>query len=93
MTTEGLLMFTLDNKISFNPFELSHDVTPDAIKEAIRTRSYSLGLGLSLRLNEYPLILEALEAIPLKEGRVSRFFYNLLKKTINSRSIICGQKL
>ena len=61
-------MFTLDNKISFDPFNLSSDVTPDTIREAIKSRSYSMALGLSLRLNEYPLIIEALESIPMKES-------------------------
>ena len=49
---------------------MSSEVTPDSIKEAIKKREYSRALVLSLRLNEYPLVLQALEAIPIVEGRV-----------------------
>ena len=84
VTTEGLLTFTLDNKISFNPFDLSCDVTPKTIKEAIKAGSYSLGLVLSLRLNEYPLILEALEAVPMKESMLFNYcHFNAHKNNVN----------
>ncbi len=81
VTTEGLLMFTLDNKISFNPFDLSCDVTPESVKEAIKAGSYSQGLVLSLKLNEYPLILEALETVPLNESTYVEYYSVIMYTT------------
>lgn len=62
--TEGLLVFSLDDSLVFDPFELGEDVTPAAARAALASRHYARGLLLALHLNEGGLIAEAAEAPP-----------------------------
>lgn len=39
-TTEGLLIFALDDTLVFDPFELTEDVTPEAAQKAIDERLF-----------------------------------------------------
>ena len=68
VTTEGLLIFTLDSGIVFNPFDLSIEITPQAIRKAVHKGELASALVMSLSLNEQPLIVNVLEAIPLQDG-------------------------
>jgi len=62
-TTEGLLMFTLDESLSFDPFNLTADITPESIRAAVSAGNLLQALLMSLKLNEETLIREAFEAI------------------------------
>ena len=61
-TTEGLLMYSLDSTLIFDPFDL--DITPKTIKQTLGDEEYSLALIQSLRLNEEALITLVLERTP-----------------------------
>ncbi|GAA5916680.1 hypothetical protein JCM6882_002264 [Rhodosporidiobolus microsporus] len=64
-STEGLLVYSLDDDISFDPFELDVDITPDSIRETLfDDKHYLKALVMSLRLNERPLVQTVYEAIP-----------------------------
>ena len=63
-TTEGLLMYSLDSQMLFDPFELEEDVTPKATREMVRGQDYDRALSMALRLNEPHLIREVIEQIP-----------------------------
>lgn len=43
-TTEGLLVYSLDDSLTFDPFELDEDVTPEAIMRVITEGNYSKAL-------------------------------------------------
>ncbi|BFZ24305.1 hypothetical protein BsWGS_27344 [Bradybaena similaris] len=64
-TTEGLLVYSLDQAITFDPFELEMDITPDNIRATLHNGDFSAALMLSFRLNEQSLIQEVLESIPI----------------------------
>ena len=66
-TTEGLLMFSLESKLIFDPFELDEEATPKATRQYLRQSVYDIALSMALRLNEPDLIREVLEQIPMKE--------------------------
>ena len=68
VSTEGLLVYTLDMGLVFDPYDLSHEVTPDSITEAIADRKFSAALVMSFRLNDGDLIAHALEAVPSCDG-------------------------
>lgn len=53
----------------FDPFNLSLEVTPKAIKESLKAGNYSKGLIMSLKLNENELITLALETIPYPDSK------------------------
>ncbi|KNC28885.1 hypothetical protein FF38_07379 [Lucilia cuprina] len=65
--TEGLCIYTLDKGVVFDPFDLSLEVTPKAIKESLKAKNYSKALIMALKLNENNLITLAIESIPYQD--------------------------
>ena len=63
-STEGLLIYSLDEATTFDPFDLSLDLTPSAILETIAQGEHLLALIMALRLSESPLVQRAYEAVP-----------------------------
>lgn len=63
-TTEGLLTYSLDTNLIFDPFDLDMDITPKTIKNTLENQDYSLALIQALRLNEEALISQVLEKTP-----------------------------
>lgn len=68
-TTEGLLVYSLDRGIVFDPLNLSLEVTPKAARECLEREEYSSGLIMSLKLNEDKLIEEIVEQIPYIDSK------------------------
>ncbi|KAH7470736.1 hypothetical protein PRIC2_001242 [Phytophthora ramorum] len=64
-TTEGLLIYGLDESLAFDPFELDEDITPDSITQTLERREYARALVMALHLNEEPLIARCVEGVPL----------------------------
>ncbi len=63
-TTEGLMMYSLDSSLIFDPYDLDIEITPNKIRETLANQEYSLALIQSLRLNEDALISLVLEKTP-----------------------------
>lgn len=63
-STEGLLIYSLDETVAFDPIDLSIDLTPQAIFEVLEEREYLKALVMAFRLNEKALIQRVYEAIP-----------------------------
>lgn len=55
-TTEGVLIYSMDESFIFDPTDLDIDVTPEAVDAALKENQTSRALILSLRLNEDGLI-------------------------------------
>ncbi|XP_032665504.1 periodic tryptophan protein 2 homolog [Odontomachus brunneus] len=66
VTTEGLLIYSLDIGLMFDPFELELGVTPDTVKETLEKQDYAKALMMALKLNEQLLTQQVLEAVPYK---------------------------
>ncbi|CEG42709.1 WD40-repeat-containing subunit of the 18S rRNA processing complex [Plasmopara halstedii] len=64
-TTEGLLIYGLDESLAFDPFELDEDITPENISQALTRCEYSRALIMALHLNEEPLIARCVESVPV----------------------------
>lgn len=62
-STEGLLIYSLDENLLFDPFELEIDITPKSILETLRSEEYLKALIMSFRLNELYLIHQVYEKI------------------------------
>ena len=71
MTTEGLLAFTLDTGLVFDPLDLAEEVTPEAVGVAISQRRYPLALAVGLRLGDRELVTRAAEAVPVTDSESS----------------------
>ncbi|GBB93196.1 hypothetical protein RclHR1_02130009 [Rhizophagus clarus] len=63
-STEGLLIYSLDENLLFDPFELEIDITPKSTLEALHSEEYIKALIMSFRLNELYLIHQVYEKIP-----------------------------
>jgi len=63
LTDEGLLLYSLDESLLFDPFDLEVDVTPETIRGAIDEENGLKALVLSFRLNLSDLMVEAWRSI------------------------------
>jgi periodic tryptophan protein 2 len=63
-STEGLLIYSLDESTAFDPFDLSIDLTPKSILETLASGEHLVALVMALRLNELPLIQRVYESVP-----------------------------
>lgn len=63
-STEGLLIYSLDNPLQFDPFDLDLDITPATAMKAIKEKDFLRAIVMAFRLNERPIIHRVYEAIP-----------------------------
>jgi len=63
-TTEGLLIYSLDDRLVFDPFDLDLDTTPKNIRQTLANGHHLKALVMALRLNEEELIGEVYHAVP-----------------------------
>ncbi|KAM5342646.1 hypothetical protein ACJ41O_013612 [Fusarium nematophilum] len=67
-STEGLLIYSLDQDLQFDPFDLNMEITPAATLAVLETeRDYLKALVMAFRLNEAGLIKRVFQAIPPSE--------------------------
>ncbi|XP_017785717.1 PREDICTED: periodic tryptophan protein 2 homolog [Nicrophorus vespilloides] len=66
-TTEGLLIYSLNTGVVFDPWELQMNITPSSVRKAITDNDSTNALMMSMKLNEAGLINEVLESIPVKD--------------------------
>lgn len=69
-STEGLLIYSLDETVSFDPFDLSIDLTPESILSVLSSREYLKALVMAFRLSEKPLIQRVYESVPRGDIRL-----------------------
>ncbi|KAJ2915518.1 hypothetical protein MD484_g4908, partial [Candolleomyces efflorescens] len=69
-STEGLLIYSLDETVTFDPFDLSLDLTPQSTLEVLASREYLKALVMAFRLNEKPIIQRVYESIPPSDIRL-----------------------
>ncbi|PWA46085.1 G-protein beta WD-40 repeat-containing protein [Artemisia annua] len=65
-TTEGVLVYSMDENFIFDPIDLDIDVTPETVEAALGQDQPSRILILSLRLNEDALIKRCNVVVPFK---------------------------
>lgn len=64
-STEGLLIYSLDNDLQFDPFDLNMEITPASTLSVLESeKDYLKALVMSFRLNEAGLIKRVFQAIP-----------------------------
>lgn len=65
-STEGLLIYSVNDTVIFDPFDLDIDITPDSILSTLKNKEYLNALVMSFRLNETYLMNKVYESIPTK---------------------------
>lgn len=73
-TTEGLLLYSLDDALVFDPTDLGQDVTPQAAKAASEKRQHLKAMLLAVRLNDQQLLSSVMLATPPSEVRMIAVF-------------------
>lgn len=63
-THEGLLVYSLDDDATFEPFQLDEDLTVSSTRRRLRDREFARALAMALQLGEPALVDEALLAVP-----------------------------
>ncbi|KAJ2781926.1 U3 snoRNP protein [Coemansia javaensis] len=63
-STEGLLIYSLDETLVFDPYELDENVTPATIRDLSRRGDHLRALVNAFRLNEKHIVREVYEAVP-----------------------------
>ncbi|KAK3328496.1 WD40-repeat-containing domain protein [Cercophora scortea] len=64
-STEGLLIYSLDNHVQFDPFDLNMEITPASTLAVLKQdKDYLKALVMAFRLNEAGLIQRVFQAIP-----------------------------
>ncbi|KAI0806171.1 WD40 repeat-like protein [Irpex lacteus] len=69
-STEGLLIYSVDDTLTFDPFDLDIDLTPQSLLAVLSEREYLKALVMAYRLNEKPLIHKVYESIPRDDIRL-----------------------
>ncbi|XP_067139307.1 periodic tryptophan protein 2 homolog [Centruroides vittatus] len=69
-TTEGLLIYSLDCTLVFEPFNLEEDITPSSIRQLLQEENFSDAFINALRLNKSSIIIEVMETIPVNNVEV-----------------------
>ncbi|XP_049850747.1 periodic tryptophan protein 2 homolog [Schistocerca gregaria] len=68
-TTSGLLVYTLDDFLNFDPYMLDTHVTPDSILRTLRAHNYLKAIIMALRLNERSVTHRVLLNTPFQHVR------------------------
>ncbi|KAL8667798.1 MAG: hypothetical protein Q9202_000262 [Teloschistes flavicans] len=70
-STEGLLIYSLDRDLQFDPFDLDIDITRASTLKALDDKSYLRALVMAFRLNERVLLEKVFQSTPVAEvGRL-----------------------
>ncbi|KAI0000839.1 WD40 repeat-like protein [Russula vinacea] len=69
-STEGLLIYSVDDGLSFDPFDLSIELTPQSVLATLQKQSFLEALVMAFRLNEKTIINRVYEGIPYEEIRL-----------------------
>ena len=69
-STEGLLIYSVDDGLSFDPFDLSIELTPQSVLATLQKQSYLEALVMAFQLNEKTVLNRVYEAIPYEEIRL-----------------------
>ncbi|KAJ3056133.1 hypothetical protein HK097_007965 [Rhizophlyctis rosea] len=65
-STEGLLIYSLDETLTFDPFDLEIDITPETVLEALISKEYLRSLVMSFRLGEKNITQKVYDSIPVE---------------------------
>lgn len=70
-TTAGLVIYSLDDQMLFDPYMLDLDITPDTIMETLESGVWLKALIMALRLNEYDITKKVFSSIPADAVRLT----------------------
>ncbi|KAG9104888.1 hypothetical protein FRC06_006713 [Ceratobasidium sp. 370] len=66
-STEGLLIYSIDDAAAFDPFDIDLDVTPQSTLQVLANKDYMKALVMAFRMNEKGLLRKVFESIPAND--------------------------
>lgn len=69
-STEGLLIYSIDDTIAFDPFDIDLDITPQSVLEVLASGDHLKALVMAFRLNEKDLLQKVFESTPSSDIRL-----------------------
>ena len=69
-TTEGLLLYSLDQGLVFDPTDLTEDITPAAAFKALSNRAFVRALLIALRLKDPDVVRHVIMSTPPNQVRL-----------------------
>ncbi|QRV76578.1 small nucleolar ribonucleoprotein complex subunit (Pwp2) [Ceratobasidium sp. AG-Ba] len=66
-STEGLLIYSIDDAAAFDPFDIDLDITPQSTLQVLAEKDYMKALVMSFRMNEKDLLQRVFESIPTSD--------------------------
>lgn len=66
-TTEGLLIYSTNTEVVFDPFDLDLDITPQSVYSSIVQKDWVVSLVMSFRLNEQNILDKVVESVPMRD--------------------------
>jgi len=63
-STEGLLVYSLDATVAFDPFDLDIDITPETTLKTLQQKDYLKALVMAFRLNNPKLVTRVYRSTP-----------------------------
>ena len=63
-STVGLVEYSLDESLVFDPYDLDIEVTPLSVRSVLADKEYTKALVMAFRLGEQDLLGEVIEGIP-----------------------------
>lgn len=82
-STEGVIIYSLDNTTTFYPFELDTSITTESFKKNIAEKNHTEALVQAIKLNNDKCMEEAIETTPV----------NQIELIVSSLSLVLVQKL
>jgi len=67
VSTEGLLVYSLDRHLVFNPFQLETKITPQSVRTSLKAGQFGDAIIAAFKLNEKALIRETMEQTPVAD--------------------------
>jgi len=93
-TTEGLLVYSLDNRALFDPIDLEEDITPASTRTTLkRDGDEARALTMALKLNQVDLIREVIEQSSAKEEAVQLIVAGMSDKYLDRLIKFIGTEL
>ena len=70
-STEGLLIYSLDSSMQFDPFDLDIDVTPTNTLKTLEKKEHVRALAMAFRLNDKGLVRRVYESVPHEDIKLT----------------------
>ena len=63
-TTDGLMLYSQEEQMLFDPIDLDIHITPQSIRKTLADKSYSKALVMAIKLNDPSMIRTVVETVP-----------------------------